>query len=173
MKNVYLFLTLLLLSSCFLGGCSKDETPQGTIISGTLESAIPARKTATVSGRFSGSITGIKEFGFLYSTDDPINPGGKTTRKLIITESFSVNKTYVATLEGLLPNTSYFYCMYVSNGTNIMQTASSNFKTLETSKALLGEMRLDGTGEYSVIVSCDILDDGGTSITQCGFYYKN
>ena len=40
MKNVYLFLTLLLLSSCFLGGCSKDETPQGTIISGTLESAI-------------------------------------------------------------------------------------------------------------------------------------
>ena len=37
MKNVYLFLTLLLLSSCFLGGCSKDETPQGTIISGTLE----------------------------------------------------------------------------------------------------------------------------------------
>ena len=42
MKNVYLFLTLLLLSSCFLGGCSKDETPQGTIISGTLESAIPA-----------------------------------------------------------------------------------------------------------------------------------
>lgn len=173
MKNVYLFLTLLLLSSCFLGGCSKDETPQGTIISGTLESVIPARKTATVSGRFSGSITGIKEFGFLYSTDDPINPGGKTTRKLIITESFSVNKTYVATLEGLLPNTSYFYCMYVSNGTNIMQTASSNFKTLETSKALLGEMRLDGTGEYSVIVSCDILDDGGTSITQCGFYYKN
>ena len=173
MKNVYLFLALLLLSSCFLGGCSKDETPQGTIISGTLESAIPARKTATVSGRFSGSITGIKEFGFLYSTDDPINPGGKTTRKLIITESFSVNKTYVATLEGLLPNTSYFYCMYVSNGTNIMQTASSNFKTLETSKALLGEMRLDGIGEYSVTVSCDILDDGGTSITQCGFYYKN
>lgn len=173
MKKVYELLIVLVFIPFLFSGCSKDESPQGTIISGTLEPAISARKTATVSGRFTGNITGIKEFGFLYSTDDPINPGGKTTRKLIITESFSVNKTYVATLEGLLPNTSYFYCMYVSNGTNIMQTASSNFKTLETSKALLGEMRLDGTGEYSVTVSCDILDDGGTSITQCGFYYKN
>ena len=163
---------LLAFYCLFFTGCKKDENPRETTIEGTLDKVIASRKSAIVSGRFSGTITGIQQFGFLYSTSDVLEPNAQSTLIFTVDGSFQVGKTYTATLTGLESGKKYYYCMYVSNGTHVMKTQASEFTTTQKSKAVLGEMRLDEAGEYSLSFSCSILDDGGSNITQCGFSYK-
>lgn len=169
-----IFFLLLAFSCLYLVACKDEESPQWTSIEGILGEPLPSRKAAVVEGVISGSIGGdVSSFGFLCSLSQELVPEDPATKPFPIKEEkFAVGKTFKCTLTDLEPGKQYFYCMYVSNGTNMMKTQFSSFTTLTTSKPLLGDMKMLSVGEYSLSVSCSILDDGGSNITQCGFFYK-
>lgn len=169
-----IFFLFVSLSCLCLVSCKDEESPQWTSIEGTFSDPIPSRKGAVVEGMINGSIGGnVSVFGFLCSLSKELIPDDPATMPFPIKdESFSVGKSFKKTLTDLEPGKQYYYCMYVSNGTNMMKTQTSSFTTLTTSKPLLGEMKILSVGEYSLSASCGILDNGGSNITQCGFFYK-
>lgn len=169
-----IFFLFVSLSCLCLVSCKDEESPQWTSIEGTFSDPIPSRKGAVVEGMINGSIgSNVSVFGFLCSLSKELIPDDPATMPFPIKdESFSVGKSFKKTLTDLEPGKQYYYCMYVSNGTNMMKTQTSSFTTLTTSKPLLGEMKILSVGEYSLSASCGILDNGGSNITQCGFFYK-
>ena len=75
-------------------------------------------------------------------------------------------------LMNLNAGTTYYFCFEVSNGCGKVRSAVSSFITTPEQVPLLGELQMKGRGPTSVILQFELLDDGGTSLLETGFYVR-
>lgn len=90
--------------------------------------------------------------------------------EIVECESVSLNPS--VSLEGLAPNTTYYYCFEVSNGYSKVRSDLFHFMTSPTQSPSVGDLALLGKGPVSVMLQFDLLDDGGESLLAAGFYVK-
>lgn len=174
-----------------LAACEEDVEPEVTYIYGQcyVNEAEVLSTTATLEGAFEGSMktTSVKEFGFLYSTSSALQISDSVTHKVLIKEPFSLRldyvsgaeggQSYIANLTGLEPATKYYYCLFISNGKNVVKVIReyeevNSFTTKALTDPVLGVINEHGVGERSLDIYCHIINDGGHEINACGFSYK-
>ena len=66
--------------------------------------------------------------------------------------------------------TTYYFCFEVSNGCGTVRSSVYSFVTDPEQAPLLGELQMKGRGPTSVILQFNLLDDGGKSLLETGFY---
>ena len=87
-------------------------------------------------------------------------------------ECDSLSQTPSVFLEGLKPNTTYYYCFEVDNGYSKVRSAMNHFTTSPTTSPSVGDLNMLGKGPISVMLQFDLLDDGGEDLLGVGFYIK-
>lgn len=185
MKNIFGLLMGIFFFSWL--ACEDDVEPNATYLSGSCfaENGNVTSSTAILTGYFIGEVNvkSVKEFGFLYSTSSTVQVDDSATQKVALKESFVVNEfdydgdgylstTYKTNLSKLSAGTKYYCCFFVSNGKNIVRSEIGDFTTLPLSRPVLSQAVVDSKGERSLSIHCSIENDGGHSISSCGFSYK-
>lgn len=185
MKNIFGLLMGIFFFSWL--ACEDDVEPNATYLSGSCfaENGNVTSSTAILTGYFIGEVNvkSVKEFGFLYSTSSTVQVDDSATQKVALKESFVVNEfdydgdgylstTYKTNLSKLSAGTKYYCCFFVSNGKNIVRSEIGDFTTSPLSRPVLSQAVVDSKGERSLSIHCSIENDGGHSISSCGFSYK-
>ena len=127
-----------------------------------------ARTSATLKGNISGNTNAIKEYGFKCSTSEAF-PSDQTIITTIEGTSFT---NITAQVEGLEPNTHYYYCVFASTGASDLQANAGEFTTLATVSPTFGEMRIDSIGENVIKVSCNVEEIGDNVLMEYGISYR-
>lgn len=170
MHNNVLLIMCGLLLLCF-SGCSKESAPENEMPTLTTgEATAIGRKTATISGSISvpeGSE--VKNCGFLYSTVTSLPEAESTTISVTLKGGAS---TYETTLEGLTPNTKYYYCLYANSGYTTTRSSVREFTTAADGTPALEATASISATETSLTVASKLSDDGGSDIQKFGFAYK-
>jgi hypothetical protein len=133
----------------------------------TLPASNVTAETATIGGNITADGgTAITERGIIYSTSpNPISSGTKVTATSNSTGSFSI------TLSGLQDGTQYFYCAYATNAKGINYGSITNFTTVAYLKPTISTLAAGSITGNSAILNGNISSDGGTAITERGFFY--
>ena len=127
-----------------------------------------ARTSVTLKGNISGNTNAIKEYGFKCSTSEAF-PSDQTIITTIEGTSFT---NITAQVEGLEPNTHYYYCVFASTGASDLQANAGEFTTLATVSPTFGEMRIDSIGENVIKVSCNVEEIGDNVLMEYGISYR-
>jgi hypothetical protein len=172
MKSLYksLFFALTVSAALTYTACT-DEAPgeELTPPEMTNNGAINiARTTCTVSGKYSGNLTKISEYGVKYSTSNNF-PTDATT---ILSFSGQPTATVSAELEDLSPNTQYYYCWYASTGESVVTSAYGEFTTTSTSKPQFTEITIDSIGENYMLLRCRVVEIGDQYLVEQGISYR-
>ncbi len=151
--------------------CSKDEDKKGGFapIFTPGEATEITRTSAYLSGEVEYADNMAFECGFMYSTAASVPTKDAIRVKGTIEEGYLCK----ATLTGLKPYTTYYYCMYASNGSSLVRGEKiKKFVTLADGVPKMDVTLLEGVDERSITVSSRILDDGGSNIQSYGFGYR-
>lgn len=159
-----IFLFLLL----FAIGCEEDKEP-------TLYMPTLATNTATGQSRFGATIQGTVTphegssadytVGFLYSTSASLaNP-----QEIEATPGEGNN--YTATLQGLQPGQTYYYCIFARSGDAMVKGKTSNFDTDAATRPAISVVTTADITEESVQLQAEVTDNGGYEPDIRGFVY--
>ena len=159
-----IFLFLLL----FAIGCEEDKEP-------ALYMPTLATNTATGQSRFGATIQGTvtphegssAEYtvGFLYSTSASLaNP-----QEIEATPGEGNN--YTATLQGLQPGQTYYYCIFARSGDAMVKGKTSNFDTDAATRPAVSVVTTADITEESVQLQAEVTDNGGYEPDIRGFVY--
>ena len=159
-----IFLFLLL----FAIGCEEDKEP-------ALYMPTLATNTATGQSRFGATIQGTVTphegssadytVGFLYSTSASLaNP-----QEIEATPGEGNN--YTATLQGLQPGQTYYYCIFVRSGDAMVKGKTSNFDTDAATRPAVSVVTTADITEESVKLQAEVTDNGGYEPDIRGFVY--
>lgn len=169
MKNILKWTGVLLM--ILIVSCSKDEDKNGGFapVFTPGEATEITRTSVHLSGEVVYAENMAFECGFMYSTAASVPTKDAIRAKGTIEEGYLCK----ATLTGLKPNTTYYYCMYASNGSSLVRGDKiKQFATLADGVPKMDATTLEGVGERSITVSSRILDNGGSDIQSCGFGYR-
>ena len=125
---------------------------------------------ATLSGSITDDGGGtILEKGFYYSST-----GNPTTSSPFIPVTGGSTSNFSTVLSGLNPNTNYNFVAYAKNiaGTSSL-TDVRTFKTLTPSPPTVSTIGSGSVTFNSAILQGNISSDGGSPITERGFYYSS
>ena len=165
---------VFLLCGMFLMGlvaCQKDSNSEESLdVRPTLVTSEATEITHT-SAIVSGSIeiaehSDVGECGFMYSTESSMAGAER------VTVAFNGSSTYQATLNGLLPDTRYYYCIYANVGDVETRGNILDFTTLAGETPSLDITVLVEATETSLTVASSVENNGGYEIQQYGFAYK-
>ncbi len=164
----YRFLILQLWVSClWLAGCADENLPDNFEPEVMLNEATEITRTsALLTGRVivpSGSRTDL--FHFLYGTSTDLEQTSPS--------SLGDEGEVKMRLEGLTPGTTYFYRLDAGNVSYRVQSEVRSFTTLPNKVPTLQPIVVLGQGPVSIILRCDIVDDGGEGVTARGFRYES
>lgn len=159
-----IFLFLLL----FAIGCEEDKEP-------ALYMPTLATNTATGQSRFGATIQGTVTphegssadytVGFLYSTSASLaNP-----QEIEATPGEGNN--YTATLQGLQPGQTYYYCIFARSGDAMVKGKTSNFDTDAATRPAVSVVTTADITEESVQLQAEVTDNGGYEPDIRGFVY--
>lgn len=159
-----IFLFLLL----FAIGCEEDKEP-------ALYMPTLATNTATGQSRFGATIQGTVTphegssadytVGFLYSTSASLaNP-----QEIEATPGEGNN--YTATLQGLQPGQTYYYCIFARSGDAMVKGKTSNFDTDAATRPAISVVTTADITEESVQLQAEVTDNGGYEPDIRGFVY--
>lgn len=162
MKNKLLALALLFAVG-FTACKNKDIDVEGFMI--TKEKALAGSTAVTITGSFSfgGTINGMTA-----------NLGADES--LATFDSYAmevVDNEFTVTIEGLQPGTTYYYRLSADFGmSNDYITETSSFVTLQVAPTVstIEVIQVDST---TFRVSCRVLTDGGSSITERGVCWNS
>lgn len=171
MRQGLLYGAMLLLPSV-LTQCSNDDGPDMKAPVLMVEEAVNVtRTTADVSGIIDANGNTIGECGFYYSVakSDLTSGSEENVKKKPVS---SQSGTVSVRLEGLEPNTTYFYCLYAKSGKTKVQSEILSFKTLQLGVPVLNAVELVEADAYSLRVSCSIAHNGGADLKEFGFQYR-
>lgn len=154
----------------FAGSCSEDKIGQDFMApSISTEGATDVSRTSvTVTGRYSGNLQSIKEYGVKYS-DSREFPKDKTIEA---PQNGTVSATTTATLTNLSPNTHYYYCWYAKTGASEVRSRAGEFTTSATSKPEFSELTVDTIGEDYARLRCTVTQIGDEHLLEYGVSYK-
>lgn len=162
----YIFLLPFLFQSCNDQEAPHIPAPRLTI---EEEANVTGRTSAIVSGIISRQAdTEIAECGFLYSTVSSI-PEEEAGVYLL---NPAANGTQSAQLTDLLPNTTYYYCLYANSGYMNIRSETHQFTTDADGAPAFSEITYSDVTDYTVTLSCRLLDNGGYDISTIGYCYK-
>jgi hypothetical protein len=171
MTHTYKLLSLAFaLSALTLAACSDDEpgdalaAPQMTADGANNV----ARTTCTVAGKFSGNLNKISEYGVKYSTSNNFPTDATTT----VTFSGQPAGSVTAELEGLSPNTHYYYCWYATTGRSEVRSSYGEFTTTSTSKPSFSEITVDSVAENYMRLRCRVIEVGDQYLVEQGVSYR-
>lgn len=159
-----IFLFVLL----FAIGCEEDKEP-------ALYMPTLATNTATGLSRFGATIQGTVTphdgssadytVGFLYSTSASLaNP-----QEAAATPGEGNN--YSATLQGLQPGQTYYYCIFARSGDAMVKGKTSNFDTDAATRPAVSVVTTADITEESVQLQAEVTDNGGYEPDIRGFVY--
>lgn len=159
-----IFLFVLL----FAIGCEEDKEP-------ALYMPTLATNTATGLSRFGATIQGTVTphdgssadytVGFLYSTSASLaNP-----QEAAATPGEGNN--YSATLQGLQPGQTYYYCIFARSGDAMVKGKTSNFDTDAATRPAVSVVTASDITEESVTLQAEVTDNGGYEPDILGFVY--
>jgi hypothetical protein len=166
----YLFMALALSVATAFTACSDDD-PGDELTAPQLSTDGAnnvARTTCTVAGIYSGNLSKISEYGVKYSTSNNF-PTDATT---VVTFSGKPATNVKAELEGLSPNTHYYYCWYASTGKTVVSSTYGEFTTTSTSKPAFSEITVDSVGENYMRLRCRVTDVGDQYLVEQGISYR-
>lgn len=147
-----------------LCSCSDNEVPSNFAPVLTVDSATDVTRTeATLTGHveLQGEAS-MPTLSFSYGVS------GQTTRTTVqVTPSGGVASTRVTDLKA---GTQYEYWLSGTNGRVTINSKTMTFTTVHNSRPTVGALKRLSQGPMSVIVSYDITDDGGETITSTGCY---
>lgn len=159
-----IFLFLLL----FAIGCEEDKEP-------TLYMPTLATNTATGQSRFGATIQGTvtphegssAEYtvGFLYSTSASL----ANAQEVEAVQGEGSN--YTATLQGLQPGQTYYYCIFARSGDAMVKGKTSNFDTDAATRPAVSVVTTADITEESVKLQAEVTDNGGYEPDIYGFVY--
>lgn len=159
-----IFLFLLL----FAIGCEEDKEP-------TLYMPTLATNTATGQSRFGATIQGTvtphegssAEYtvGFLYSTSASL----ANAQEVEAVQGEGSN--YTATLQGLQPGQTYYYCIFARSGDAMVKGKTSNFDTDAATRPAVSVVTTADITEESVQLQAEVTDNGGYEPDIRGFVY--
>jgi hypothetical protein len=172
MKSLYKFLLFAFTASVALTNTAcSDEAPGDELTApemSTNGAVNIARTTCTVSGKYSGNLSKISEYGVKYSTSNNF-PTDATT---VMSFSGQPNATVNAELENLSPNTHYYYCWYASTGQSVVTSTYGEFTTTSTAKPEFSEITVDSVGESYMLLRCRIIEVGDQYLIEEGISYR-
>lgn len=159
-----IFLFLLL----FAIGCEEDKEP-------ALYMPTLATNTATGQSRFGATIQGTvtphegssAEYtvGFLYSTSASL----ANAQEVEAVQGEGNN--YTATLQGLQPGQTYYYCIFACSGDAMVKGKTSNFDTDAATRPAVSVVTTADITEESVLLQAEVTDNGGYEPDIRGFVY--
>lgn len=159
-----IFLFLLL----FAIGCEEDKEP-------ALYMPTLATNTATGQSRFGAIIQGTvtphegssAEYtvGFLYSTSASL----ANAQEVEAVQGEGSN--YTATLQGLQPGQTYYYCIFARSGDAMVKGKTSNFDTDAATRPAVSVVTTADITEESVQLQAEVTDNGGYEPDIRGFVY--
>lgn len=157
---LYLFILFLLATAC------QEDTPDTLPPVALIEEVQNITRTGSqlwgkIENKENAVVTRQR---FLYGTTTDME-------NQVTATSASGNKV-TATLEGLKPGTTYYYCLEVGNEKSSVRSQSASFQTLPNKTPVLGEVELIGAGPSSGLFQCKLIDNGGESLTASGFAYR-
>ncbi len=134
-----------------------------------VSTGIPTRNSFTADASVqSNEGAPVTEYGFCWGlTNSP------TIANSVVTISGNTTGVFSRQITGLTPNTKYYVRAYARN--SVGHGYSVNSTQVETDKNAVPKVTTvpaSGIGITSAILSGSITDDGGTSITDRGFYYS-
>lgn len=165
MKNFcWIIFSLILVG---LAACSSEKEPEmlsPNFVVGDVSDI------TRMSARLSGKIIPVG--------DEVVNETG-----IILSENqdfvdkFSVKSDAVDVIDILLgdlkPATTYYYRFYASSGfSTVVSDVVKSFRTLDKDIPALGNVRMVSGSFSSITLACQIVDDGGTAVSHCGFVYR-
>lgn len=74
-----------------------------------------------------------------------------------------------ASLDELLPNTLYYFCLETGNGHQTVASLPDSFRTVPNTVPSLNPIAEWGHSPMSVLLSCSIIDNGGCPVERAGF----
>ena len=172
MKNIYRKTILTGAIGLFLGGifsCSEEEPLNMAPTFQINEVDIVFRTSAVVSGKISGDIAHIKEYGFDYSESEDFT--SNLTTRIKVGESLNSN-SYQLEIKGLEANERYYYRMYASTGASTVYSDSKNFLTVASQAPVMSELVVDSIGEDMARFRCTIEEIGDEYLIEYGVGYK-
>ena len=109
----------------------------------------------------------VSEVGFYYSKSEDMDPSTtfKTTQKYS-SNSFSIK------IENLEVGTKYYAKAYTKNSAGEVTSEVIEFKTTSTVPSVL-TVGASEISAYSAVLSGEVLDDNGETVTECGFVWLN
>ena len=108
----------------------------------------------------------VDHYGFIYSTLPSLAEGETVT----VGTGSSVSDFSVQ-LSNLEPGRKYYYCSYVFSGYSTQRSPIRSFTTLLSSGPAFGSASVAVSDLNSITISCELLDNGGSPLTLCGFLY--
>ena len=109
----------------------------------------------------------IRACGFLYST----SPSMADCQTLSLPSPVS-DGDFSLKLENLEAGRKYYYCTYASSGYSTARSTVCEFTTALKGTPVFSDVQVSLSGVSSADVSAQLLDDGGSSLSMCGFLYK-
>lgn len=156
-----LALCCMLLVAC-LFSCASDKPDYLEPHIATLPATEITRTEATLNG--SATVEGETEMPqlcFRYGMTEEMN----------LTIPAVGGNAPSARITGLIPATTYYYMLEGTNGRTTVRGNTLTFTTLPNEKPSVGEASIVSHGPMSVIVSYEITDNGGETITETGCLY--
>lgn len=157
MKKFYI---LLVISALFLITCKKLPELKIYNLEISEESVTTTTSNATISAKYSFP-TEIYEIKVLVNTTNNMDNASFTVATI-------ENNLLSATIDNLLPSTSYYYCFRYSNGINMVDTDVKSFTTLNVTIPVL--MTHEAT-EITLTTACcggNVTSDGGATVLDRG-----
>jgi hypothetical protein len=171
MKLYHTLYLALALALPYLTACSDDEPGDALSAPQMMTDGANSigRTTCKVAGTFSGNLNKISEYGVKYSTSNNFPTDATTT----VTFSGQPAGTSVsAELEGLSPNTHYYYCWYATTGRTLVTSSYGEFTTTSTSKPGFSEITLDSISENYARLRCRVTEIGDQYLVEEGISYR-
>jgi hypothetical protein len=163
-KAYYLFLTALIILQLY--NCKKEpvyNVPAVVISAVSSVTAEGAQTGGDVISEGSGSVT-LK--GVCWSTNpNPTIAGNKTTNG-------SGTGSFISSVSGLLPGTTYYVRAYAINGIGTGYSSQATFTTLATIPTLT-TLDLSGVSPTSASGGGNISADGGAEVTARGICWSS
>lgn len=167
MADVNYKLVVFLLCSFVLGACHDDDVPtniEPELVTGTAKDISHTEATLTGTVVLKGN-TVMPDVWFEYGEGDDLN----MTVKDLNVRGGNVE----AHVSGLAAGTEYSYRLMGSNGSATLCGDIMTFVTQSNDKPSVGSLSLLSRGPVSVIVSYEILSDGGEPIIETGCSVKD
>ena len=145
--------------------CSKEDVPRYMIPQLSIN---PATNITRTSAEMNGEIKEVADgkvcvARFLYG-ETPLMEHSIDCSHLIPTPSIKI--------QGLKPNTTYYYCLEAGNDFQTFKSEMGQFKTNPNVAPTLQPLQIMSQGPLSITLQITMADNGGESVFDVGFYYK-